>query len=189
MRACPVSSCSSRARRRRSSSCPETTRRSASRATRRERSTAIAARLANCSARRRSALVKQGSRPLVVRHEDADRTLARQQRHVETRRGARRRVTSWLTSGSSRSESMRSLLPARARVRSSSHAQAGPAARSAIPSPSAAAIRKSAPAGSAMATDGRRWSTQPGRNEVEQGAELELADERSADLVQRFELL
>ena len=59
----PVSSCSSRARRRRSSSWPPTMRRSASRATRRERSTAIAARSANCSASRRSALLKRWSRP------------------------------------------------------------------------------------------------------------------------------
>ena len=110
--ACPVSSCSSRASRRRSTSCPETTRRSESRATRRERSTAIAARFANCSARRRSALLKRGSRPIlscatstpIVRSRDSSGTY----RPVLA---PRRRATSWFTSGSSSSESMRSLRP------------------------------------------------------------------------------
>ena len=59
----PVWSCSSRARRRRSSSCASTTRRSASPATRAERSTATAARVAKVSARRRSSSLKRGSSP------------------------------------------------------------------------------------------------------------------------------
>ena len=61
MSAWPVSSCSSRASRRRSSSCASTTRRSASRAIRWERSTATAAREANVSARRRSLSEKRAS--------------------------------------------------------------------------------------------------------------------------------
>ena len=56
----PVSSCSSRASRARSSSCPSTTRRRESRATRSARSTATEARAANVSARRRSSSVKRG---------------------------------------------------------------------------------------------------------------------------------
>ena len=86
----PVSSCSSRASRRRSISCPSMTRRSESRWTRRERSTATAARCAKCSASRRSALVKRGSRPsLIVRERDPDRAVPDQQRDVEPGRSRR----------------------------------------------------------------------------------------------------
>ena len=59
----PVSSCSSRASRARSSSCASTTRRTASRLTRSERSTAIAARAASDSASRRSSSLKAGVGP------------------------------------------------------------------------------------------------------------------------------
>ena len=74
---CPVWSCSSRASRRRSSSCASTTRRSASPATRAERSTATAARGAKVSASRRSSSVKRGSLAfLVVGDDHADRPPA-----------------------------------------------------------------------------------------------------------------
>ena len=59
----PVSSCSSRASRARSSSCASTTRRSASRLTRSERSTATAARAASDSASRTSSSVKRDVAP------------------------------------------------------------------------------------------------------------------------------
>ena len=64
MSAWPVSSCSSRASRARSSSCAATTRRIASRLTRSERSTATEARCASDSASRRSSSVKTGVCPL-----------------------------------------------------------------------------------------------------------------------------
>ena len=84
--ACPVSSCSSRARRRRSSSCASTTRRSASRAMRSERSTATAAREAKVSARRRSLSVKRASLPsLSCSCDHADRAAADEQRHPKPR--------------------------------------------------------------------------------------------------------
>ena len=70
-----------------------------------------AARVANCSASRRSASPKRGSRAeLVVRDDDADRlrpARAGGRRARSSRRAAA--STSWSTSGSSRSESMRSL--------------------------------------------------------------------------------
>ena len=63
MSRCPVSSWSSRASRRRSTSCAATTRCTTSRATRSERSTATAAREANVSASRRSSSEKRTSGP------------------------------------------------------------------------------------------------------------------------------
>ena len=86
---CPVSSWSSRASRRRSTSCAATTRCTASRATRSERSTATAAREANVSASRRSSSEKRTSRPpdLVVGRDHADRAVADDERHPEARPG------------------------------------------------------------------------------------------------------
>ena len=83
----PVSSCSSRASRARSSSCASTTRRTASRLTRSERSTATAARAASASASRRSSSVKRGRRrrPCRGRSTTPIAPAARDERHVERR--------------------------------------------------------------------------------------------------------
>ena len=87
-------------------------RRSESRWTRRERSTATAARWAKCSASRRSALENRGSRPeLVVREDDPDRAVRPDKRNVEPVVAANFRATSCTTSGSSITASTRSLRP------------------------------------------------------------------------------
>ena len=90
---CPVSSWSSRASRRRSTSCAATTRCTASRATRCERSTATAAREAKVSARRRSSSEKRasGADDLVVRG-DRRRSSGRARRAAPRGSSPRREV-------------------------------------------------------------------------------------------------
>ena len=110
VRAWPVSSWSSRASRRRSSSCPSTTLRSASRATRSARSTATAARAPKVSVRRRSSSVKRGSGPSLLCA--AITPIGRSATIIGTKSPERRpmrRASSWSTSTSSSVESTRSL--------------------------------------------------------------------------------
>ena len=188
----PVSSWSSRASRRRSSSCASTTRRSASRATRCERSTATAARAANVSASRRSSSVKRGSSP--TRSWATMTPIARsrdEERHVEPGRGAPSAAPPLVDLRIVAASSRRArCVRARARGRlfePRARARRRRARRHC--SPSAAAIRSSLPAGSTIATSCAPISSRRRRAmRSSSGRQVELADERIADLVQRLEL-
>ena len=101
-----------------------------------------------------------------------------------------RRAACWSISGSSSTESIRSLRP-----RSSTRPAFEPASSSSIPttpyapSPSAAATRSASPVGQRDQHEPRVDELpQAARDEGEQRLELELGGERVADLVQRLEL-
>ena len=190
----PVSSWSSRASRRRSSSCPSTTRRSASRATRSARSTATAARAAKVSARRRSSSVKRGSAPeLVVRGDHADRPVGDDHRHEEARAQAdaprdllvdldvlERRVDPLAPAPLEHAPALRAV-----RARASSR----PAPRRPARRPPRSAGRPP-PHGDRdhdeLGVDQRRAAASPIR--WSSGCELRLAGQRVPDLGQRLEL-
>ena len=189
----PVSSCSSRARRRRSSSWPPTTRRSASRATRRERSTAIAA-WSRETARRaagRSSL-KRWSRPsLSCATSDADRHIAQHQWNVETRPRAEQSngVLVHLRILEQRIDALAmATLEDAAGLRCVtwqrwSRSEIRPFLGVCSPR------RRSSPAGSAIVT--RRAPIRSRSRRAMRSSsrgQLQLADQRSADLVQRLEL-
>ena len=190
----PVSSWSSRASRRRSSSCAATTRRSASRATRSERSTATAARAANVSARRRSSSEKRavGRAELVVRLDHADHALPRGERHPEPRpraEPARQLLVDLRVVDHGVDALAAAALEHDGRSSTSSGGSVWPTSSSA-PSPAAAATRSSSLAGRQQDDDEPRVEqlAQPPRDEVEQRLELGLGRERVPDLVQRLEL-
>ena len=191
MSAWPVSSCSSRASRRRSSSCALTTRWRASRATRCERSTASDARAANVSTMRRSSCVKRGSGPtLVVRADHADRLVADDERHVE--RGAHlepaRRLLVDLGVLEHRVDALAALPlehARRLRARRQDHplvAAGAVAGRGLDP-------QRRRACGSAIVTARAPISSWTrGDDDLEQAPELELGHERVHHLVQRLEL-
>ena len=186
--ACPVSSWSSRASRWRSSSCACTTRRTASRATRCDSSTATAARAANVSASRKSSSVKRGSGPSLswISSTPIAWSRAISGTHMPVR-AASCRETSWCTSGSSSTESMRSL-----RRRSSTAPLFDPEREIVVPSspsaPATAANRRVVAAARQRERDDPRAEqlAQAADDEVEQPLEIGLGRERVADLVQRL---
>ena len=192
MSACPVSSWSSRARRRRSSSCAATTRRTASRATRCERSTATAAREANVSASRRSSSEKRAAvTELVVDGDHADRAVADDQRHPEARARGEGGARSPGRLGVVVIESTRSLRALEhgplfdfRRARSSPRAAPGAPPAIAANAELVRAARKRDATTRAPSSSRRRPATRSSS-----GSKIGLGRERVPDLVQRLEPL
>ena len=187
----PVSSWSSRASRARSSSCASTTRRSASRLTRSERSTAIAARATSDSARRTSPSSKRGSAAeLVVDRDDADRLAAHDERQVD--RGRDPELTGdALVDLRVVDDGVDALGRARGRARgrpSSSRSRGSVPTRSASPAAAATASEPSS-VGQGDQHDPRLDEVpHPSRDEREQRFQLHFRGERVPDLVERLEL-